>query len=248
MKIHAHPTGDTEGWIIEPAEKGREWMDSTPNRFAYRCLPLVMANQAGWVIRCPVSFSVRWNGRSTHEKSLKFSFKRNPERYAGQILSNFGAGIVTFAIPWLFKTTEEIELNVRGLPNNPKLNCSPLEGCVETAWSPYSFTMNWKISLPWLPVHFEEGEPICFIQPISLKGLEEAEPEFIQKRDDSPVQCEHRRWANSRLAFNRDPKRGSDWQKHYFKGISLDGHAIKGQHRTSLNLRKFDAPWTRRTD
>lgn len=32
---------------LEPAPSGRDWMDVAPQRFAYRCLPLLMANQAG---------------------------------------------------------------------------------------------------------------------------------------------------------------------------------------------------------
>ena len=33
-------------------------MDATEGRFAYRCLPLVMANQFGWIVRCPLTFEV----------------------------------------------------------------------------------------------------------------------------------------------------------------------------------------------
>src|SRR5580700_12229942 len=32
---------------LEPAPSGRDWMDVAPQRFAYRCLPLLLANQAG---------------------------------------------------------------------------------------------------------------------------------------------------------------------------------------------------------
>lgn len=41
-----HPAG----LPLTPAPIDRDWMDATPDRFAYRCLPLVIANQAGWVI------------------------------------------------------------------------------------------------------------------------------------------------------------------------------------------------------
>ena len=33
---------------LEPAARTREWMESLPDHFAYRCLPLLIANQAGW--------------------------------------------------------------------------------------------------------------------------------------------------------------------------------------------------------
>jgi len=47
---------------LVPASVFRPWMEATENRFAYRCLPLAMANQAGWIVPCPASFSARWDG------------------------------------------------------------------------------------------------------------------------------------------------------------------------------------------
>src|SRR5271165_1161304 len=45
-----------EGWqpLIRPAEPTRAWMDATPEAFAYRCLPLNIANAHGWEILPPV--------------------------------------------------------------------------------------------------------------------------------------------------------------------------------------------------
>jgi hypothetical protein len=47
---------------LTTAPINRPWMDETPQRFAYRCLPLSMANQAGWFVGCPASFVATWNG------------------------------------------------------------------------------------------------------------------------------------------------------------------------------------------
>ena len=47
---------------IETGDQRREWMDETPDRFAYRCLPLLIANQAGWDLLCPTKFWLRWDG------------------------------------------------------------------------------------------------------------------------------------------------------------------------------------------
>jgi hypothetical protein len=60
-ELIAYTATDATGWVIEPAPRERAWMDATTDRFAYRCLPLVFANQAGWVVRCPVGFSVRFD-------------------------------------------------------------------------------------------------------------------------------------------------------------------------------------------
>src|SRR5689334_8953002 len=51
-----------EGWNprIRPAEATRPWMDATPEAFAYRCLPLNIANAHGWEILSPCSFEAIW--------------------------------------------------------------------------------------------------------------------------------------------------------------------------------------------
>ncbi|MDH3733937.1 MAG: DUF6065 family protein, partial [Gemmatimonadota bacterium] len=38
---------------IVVADQRRTWMDELPDRFAYRCLPLLIANQSGWDLLCP---------------------------------------------------------------------------------------------------------------------------------------------------------------------------------------------------
>ena len=43
---------------IRAALPSREWMDQTTERFAYRCLPLTIANTHGWEILCPSSIEV----------------------------------------------------------------------------------------------------------------------------------------------------------------------------------------------
>ncbi|MGZ3387305.1 MAG: DUF6065 family protein, partial [Isosphaeraceae bacterium] len=38
---------DGTGWEWGWADLQRDWMDASPNRFAYRCLPLSIVNQTG---------------------------------------------------------------------------------------------------------------------------------------------------------------------------------------------------------
>ena len=63
VKLRAFKVSTTDGWSIKPASGKRDWMDASPEKFAYRCLPLVMANQSGWVLGCPLNFSAIWNGK-----------------------------------------------------------------------------------------------------------------------------------------------------------------------------------------
>ena len=51
------------GWkpYIRPAPTSRAWMDAT-SAFAYRCLPLTIANAHGWELLSPAGLSAIWNG------------------------------------------------------------------------------------------------------------------------------------------------------------------------------------------
>jgi len=54
------------GWqpLIRPAPAKRDWMDATPESFAYRCLPLNIANAHGWELLNPCAFEACWNGQT----------------------------------------------------------------------------------------------------------------------------------------------------------------------------------------
>jgi Family of unknown function (DUF6065) len=52
---------------IRPAPLEREWMEKSDQRFAYRCLPLNIANAYRWELLCLSGFSARWDGRSGKE-------------------------------------------------------------------------------------------------------------------------------------------------------------------------------------
>src|SRR5689334_7301207 len=77
---------------LRPAESRRGWMDRTPSAFAYRCLPLTMANSHGWEILSPVAFTAQWNGgRESTDIEIEISAGNS-----GAVASHFGSGILTF--------------------------------------------------------------------------------------------------------------------------------------------------------
>ena len=61
MKLTCHVH---DGWQmhIRPASPTRAWMDATPEKYAYRCLLLSIANTHGWEIFTPAGFWCMWNG------------------------------------------------------------------------------------------------------------------------------------------------------------------------------------------
>ena len=153
------PGGWGEGWQLRPSPPRRHWMDELPH--AYKCLPLVIANQWGWQILCPTDVIVTWDG----DPNLSGLHIDVAPQYLPAIKSQFGAGIITFSPPWLFRTPQGWDLYLKGPSNRWKPNCVPLEGVIETWWLNYTFTMNWKLVEPGT-VYFARGESLGHLVPV----------------------------------------------------------------------------------
>ena len=226
---------------LEPAPTDREWMDRSGNRFAYRCLPLVIANQAGWIIRCPVDFSVRWNG-GTKISDLKVRLPRSCPPH--HILSHFGEGVLTFSLPYLFQTPRGINLWIKGPANWIKDGVQPLEGIVETDWNESTFTMNWMLTRRNHTIRFEQGEPICMIVPMTRGLAESLDPVHRPMSSNPKLANAYEQWRDSRFSFNEGLARNDGsavkqgWQRDYMLGLNADGQAF-AEHQTKLHLRPF---------
>ena len=77
---------------IRPAPVERDWMEATNQRYAYRCLPLNIANAYGWEVLCNAGFLAMWNGKTTNDAII---IQADPGTTAPAV-SHFGHGILTF--------------------------------------------------------------------------------------------------------------------------------------------------------
>jgi tetratricopeptide (TPR) repeat protein len=216
----------------------RDWMDATLMRAAYHCLPMVIANQHGWLLLNRHKFAVTWNGEPD-PASLKIQFLSGEQ--PRDAVSIFGSGILTFAIGYLFRTAPGYNLHVRGPANSPKDGITALEGIVESDWTEASFTMNWKITRPNHSLVFEEGEPIAMISPLRRGEVERFRPELHNISEEPKLAELHLEWAASRAAFRRLVDIGSiaaRWQHHYLRGLSIRNDAAQ-EHQTKLTLYDF---------
>ena len=242
-RIIAYEIYEPTDMPLTPAPIARQWMNETQQRFAYRCLPLTLANQAGWVIGNPTGFTVYWNGGPRPDDVVLTFDNNRPEK---RISGLFGHGVVTFNMPYLFRTPENINLWVKGPANAPKDGICALEGIVETDWTAASFTMNWKLTRANHVVRFEAGEPICMVVPIPRGLIDSLQPRKQPLDSNTEVAQAYRRWSADRDEFHRlvaagDPnalERG--WQKDYFQGRDPGSQRVE-QHQTKLPVRPFEA-------
>lgn len=215
---------------IVPARGDRAWMDATDNHYAYRCLPLSMANTSGWELLCPFSFQATWNGRAGIDAITVLTRNAGADAVGAFMASHFGHGVLTFHTGWLLRTSPGWALWVRGAPNDAKEGIHALDGVVETDWLPFPFTMNWRFLRPG-SVRFEKGEPFCFITLCPHAMLDSVKPRRANLDDEPALKADYAKWQESRADFNKrlregEPEaRAQKWQRGYFRGVTPQGEA-----------------------
>jgi hypothetical protein len=225
------------------APASREWMDATDEQYAYRCLPLLIANQAGWFILNDQAVECIWNGtRDVSGVRIRHLDKNAPRAL---VTSHFGEGIITWHIPFLFRTSPGFNLLVRGPSNWPKDGVQALDGLVETDWTPATFTMNWKITRPRKWVRFDAGEPVCMVVPQRRGELEAFQTDVRDLASNPELNEAHQQWSVSRARFlaalrvHGSEAVGRKWQKDYFQGRASGERPAINSHQTVLKLRPF---------
>lgn len=234
-----------DGWHpqIRPAPATRAWMDASPESYAYRCLPLNIANAHGWEILTPAGFAVYWNGGSRPDDVIVQVDENMPS--IAKPVGIFGEGVVTIHIQGIFRTPAGWNLYVSGSPNWFKDGIAPLTALVETDWSPYTFTMNWKLTRRNHWVRFEANEPICFVFPVRRNDLERVEPRFVPIKENKDLAKQFADWDVSRSTFQKEvvknpPSCPADkWQKRYYRGLDMKDKAGVPDHQAKLRLRSF---------
>lgn len=233
---------------IRPAPSKRDWMDATPQSYAYRCLPLTIANSHGWEILNPAAFTASWNGR---DDKTEMTVTYDPDAPVADDavvkgMSHFGSGVLTFELPMMFKTPPGWNIMVQGPINRPKDGIAPLTGVIETDWSPYTFTMNWLFTRPDHAVRFEQDEPIAHIFPVRRSTLEKVEPEIRPIIEDVDRKAMNDLWRDSRGDFIEALDERAEWavdekwQKAYYRGMRPDGRPGAKDHQIKLHVKDFE--------
>jgi hypothetical protein len=233
------PAPISRAWMREQSESGKGWPT--------RCLPMLIANQSGWELRNLCGFSATW----VAEKNGVDVMIRPDKRDTGHLLplSHFGNGILTWNLPFLFRTPPGYNLLARGPANYPKDGACALEGIVETDWASASFSMSWKLTRKLMPVRFEIDEPICMIVPQRRAELEEFAPELRRIESDEDLQHKHEFFLRSRDAAKQIEQVARvaegeqvEWQGDYTRGRHTDGEPGTPEHQTRRRLRPFVQP------
>jgi Family of unknown function (DUF6065) len=229
--------------LLVPAQPLRDWMDAFPDRHAYRCLPLSIANTHGWELLSPCSFEIRWNGGPAAGDVTIHARDAYPwlRHFA---MSNFTHGIVTFHTGYIFRTEPGWNMLASGPFNRPKDGVAPLTGVIETDWLPYPFTMNWQLTRPG-SIHWDKDEPFCMVFPVQQGALEQTQPVILDVEQNHGLKAEYEAWRDRRNDFMAKFNAGDAqtlkqaWQRYYFLGKMASTGETVPTHSSKIRL---DAP------
>ena len=238
MKLIAYPYGPMVP-ELKPARSRREWMDAFPDRHAYRCLPLAIANSFGWEVSSPCDMRIDYNGGPL-ASDLQISAEDGYELVSHLAASNFTHGILTLHTGYIFRTEPGWSLLATGPINEPRDGMAPLTGLIETDWLPYPFTMNYQLTRPGT-FRIRKGEAFCHVLPILGEPVEQARVEIL------PIEAEQdlkermdgfaaRRGKLLQAGATPDPDNVREaWGREYFRGKLADGTSAP-RHTHKLRL------------
>jgi len=129
-----------------------------------------------------------------------------------------------------------------GPANAAKDGIAPLGGIIETDWSPYTFTMNWRFTRANHWVRFEQDEAICLFFPVQRGLLQQIAPELRPIEREPGLLEAFQQWSASRSAFQEHVQRtnpaapADKWQKLYYRGLCPNNAQGPGDHEPLTHL------------
>lgn len=228
---------DQVSQIVESLQ-GKPHRD-TLNKHAFHCLPVVIGNQYGFIIKSMVTFRALWNGGDL-ATDTRIAFKDDECDHNAQVVSShFGTGIITFQNRFHFRTPPGVNLLVMDPPNYFNFNISNLFAVVEADNLRRDFTFNLKITKPNIPVQINRGDVISAILPIPrfyVDNFELAMAEDIFPPDE--ISEEYQQGVKfSEYRQGVDMEKPHQVGKLYWKGVDADGNPFY-KHQKTLPKKK----------
>ncbi len=216
---------------IVPLKIHRDWMNKTQEKFAYKCLPLNVANQYGWAVVSPCDFKVSWYG-GTHEENVEvFDI---PDEYSACIQSHFGDATFTINPDFIIQTPENYSIYIRGIPNKEYGILKPLDAIVETDWLPFTFTYNFKFMESGI-YEFKKGDLLFCFFPILRNTVENFEIISQNIEENPQLNNDFKEFATARQdALN---KRGL--QPYGFQRFYADGRGPNKVYNITNHIKKL---------
>lgn len=197
--------------------KKRDWFTS----HFYYCLPLVIGNQYGFLIKSSRDFEAVWDGS---DNPANITFLDDDDYSVQSIINGFGHGIITIQNKFSIRTPVGINIMTIQPPNMFIPGCSSMTGVVESDNLRRDFTFNLKITVPNFKIRIKRGDPVGAFIPIPRNFvdnfiLKDVLDVFSKETYSSEV-MEYNNLSIER--HTEDMFKPHSAGRRYFKGINFD--------------------------
>lgn len=207
---------------------------------AYHCLPLVIGNQYGFVVKSLYDFEVNWNG-GDKMNDVQVNMITPEEEYKStynlqSINPHFGMGTFTVQMPYQLRTPEGVNLMTMNPPNAFKDGIYHMTGVVETDNLRRDFTYNLRITRENYTIRFNKGDYIGCIIPYPRHFIDKYEI-LESTKVISQEECETERECAREFGRERsqiDIKKRNNNGKRYWHGEDVYGNKFK-DHQNGLD-------------
>jgi hypothetical protein len=230
--IEINRISEKEVFEIIPNDVKRKWMGDTKGN-AYKCVPMNVVNSYGWTVLSPKDFTATWDGGESRD-SLQVELEQDsPFVFAA---SEFGHGILSVVPDFVVRTSKNISLYVRGVPNQIATGLQALDAIVETDWLPFTFTFNYKFLKPGR-LTIKKGQPLFTFFPIERGFIESFETREVEIFKDKEFYEDFLKYVDLRDSqkSHGDEKNGSA----YLKGKLYEKEFEIINHTKKVNLSDF---------
>jgi hypothetical protein len=230
--IEINRVSEEEVFEIIPNDVKRKWMGDTKGN-AYKCVPMNVVNSYGWTVLSPKDFTATWDGGESRD-SLQVELEQDsPFVFAA---SEFGHGILSVVPDFVVRTSKNISLYVRGVPNQIATGLQALDAIVETDWLPFTFTFNYKFLKPGR-LTIKKDQPLFTFFPIERGFIESFETREVKIFKDKEFYEDFLKYVDLRDSqkSHGDEKNGSA----YLKGKLYEKEFEIINHTKKVNLSDF---------
>lgn len=209
-------------------ENRRDWF----SKHAYLCLPLVIGNQYGFVVKSQHSFEAYWNGGSGLD-AVKINFTEKNDQNGQHISSHFGLGIITVQNSFTLRTPEGVNLMTINPPNYFIDGLAHMTGVIETDNLRRDFTFNLKLTRPYHWVSVKKGDWIGCVIPtpryfIDSFEMLDAKDYLTAEQIDEEINCS-KDFGKERE--NEDKEKPQAAGRRYFNGEDVYGNKFEDHQK-----------------
>ena len=214
---------------------------------AYNCLPLIIGNQYGFVVKSLYNFDVVWNGGG-EPNDVQITINENTNETWGlqNIAPHFGMGTFTIQTNYQLRTSPGINLITTNPPNHFIDGLYHLTGVVETDNLRRDFTFNIRVTRPNYKIHIKKGDYIGCIMPyprhfIDTYSIESAERVLTESEISEERKSAHQLGVErSTVDIHKKDRNG----KRYWRGYDYEDNKFE-DHQQSLDNKTSKCPFSK---